>query len=434
MNNSQVFVYQKRFGYFIFFLAAISVVNNFIVAFFIKKTTLEYFIQYHAPVFIVVVIGWLSTLKQSRILQIFQVIITFFIAFITINNISAVQDMTGETIAFLSILMCIQYGWLSRHFYLKVFGILLVISGFKIFVTISKIEFLTRYTTRNGLLTSFLGVYVVFCAIIFFFWLLTKDQIQEYINKGKGIEDKFRKNSVFIDIGKIVWGFLHDLGYLSNSLMEIRMLKKQLESILEDNGNDKAKINSCITCAFRIEKMLLSGSSKQEQIKKMIKAKHVLQKEHIDLNDMLNNLANYLKLTNKLRHINLDISLSPEKIYINASPFEVLQAIENIIQNCIEAIIENNGSTLKVSTSVMDSKARINITDTGGGIKFIEKSGNVNLEEFQVGRTTKTERGTGWGMYSAIINITQNGGQLTVNTVKGTGTTFEVLFNLNGRD
>jgi len=122
-----------------------------------------------------------------------------------------------------------------------------------------------------------------------------------------------------------------------------------------------------------------------------------------------------------------------EKIYIKASPFEVLQAIENIVQNCIDAIVEHNGNSLKITSSIVNSKACIHIEDTGGGIKFIERSGNVGLEEFQVGRTTKIEHGTGWGMYSAIINIAQNGGQLSVNSLKGIGTTFEVLFNLDGR-
>ena len=81
---------------------------------------------------------------------------------------------------------------------------------------------------------------------------------------------------------------------------------------------------------------------------------------------------------------------------------------------------------------VKEDEAKINIEDTGGGIKFMEKSGKVDLEEFQIGRTTKQEHGTGWGMYSAVLNIHHNSGQLHISTVKEVGTKFEILFDLDG--
>jgi len=432
MNRNQNYILQKRFGYFVFFIALFVFLFNFYSMFFSKHRAFLYVLQYNSSLLIIAFLAFFSTLKEAVIFQIGQITIIFLVAFGTITTYDTVMNLSGEIISLVGIYMAIYYGFFRKHFYLKISLSFLLVATVKLWVILTNMERFTLYLDVKQLWVKYVTLYALIFTIIIFLWLMTKDQIQEYINKSKGIEDRFHKNSVFIDIGKIVWGFLHDIGNLNYSLVDIRILRKNLDKIIEDGALDKDRLQICLESAERIEEKLISVDKKQEQIKKMIKTKHVLHKERIDLNDTLDNLINYFKMTYKFLGFNLFVKLAQNRIYISASPFEFLQAIENIIRNCIEAVLENNGNMLSITVSSVEHKARIFIEDTGGGIKFAKKNGIVDLEEFQIGKTTKAEQGTGWGMYSAINNINHSGGQLIINTFIGVGTSFEILFDLDG--
>ena len=113
---------------------------------------------------------------------------------------------------------------------------------------------------------------------------------------------------------------------------------------------------------------------------------------------------------------------SEEKLEVLANPDELLQVFVNLMTNAIQAM--NGRGTLTLSTWCQDGLAKISISDTGPGIP------KENLEKiFEAFFTTKPPgKGTGLGLHNVREIVKRYGGNLTVESQVGTGTTFTIEF------
>ncbi len=100
---------------------------------------------------------------------------------------------------------------------------------------------------------------------------------------------------------------------------------------------------------------------------------------------------------------------------------QIKQVILNLLNNAEEAIPEKGG-TITIETVPLEEKIEIRIKDTGQGIK------EENLERvFEPFFTTKPGvKGTGLGMSISYGIIKRHGGEITVNSILETGTTFTI--------
>lgn len=101
-----------------------------------------------------------------------------------------------------------------------------------------------------------------------------------------------------------------------------------------------------------------------------------------------------------------------------ADPRELEHAFENLILNACQAIDE--GGKVEVRTKVVDDTVNISISDCGAGI-----DPEVLPRIFEPFFTTKA-RGTGLGLPLVSRAIENNGGEVTVRSAPGVGTTFEI--------
>ncbi len=113
---------------------------------------------------------------------------------------------------------------------------------------------------------------------------------------------------------------------------------------------------------------------------------------------------------------------SKENLEVLANPDELLQVFVNLMTNAIQAM--NGRGTLTLSTWSQDGQAKISISDTGPGIP------KENLEKiFEAFFTTKPPgKGTGLGLHNVREIVKRYGGNLTVESQVGTGTTFTMEF------
>ena len=113
---------------------------------------------------------------------------------------------------------------------------------------------------------------------------------------------------------------------------------------------------------------------------------------------------------------------------IQGDPLQLEQVFTNLINNAIDAI-ESNGKIIISIANEEENKIKLSFTDDGEGIDEHELD-----RIFSPFFTTKSaEKGTGLGLY-IVKNICKNhGADITCESVPGKGTTFTIMFHLNGK-
>jgi two-component system, NtrC family, sensor kinase len=106
---------------------------------------------------------------------------------------------------------------------------------------------------------------------------------------------------------------------------------------------------------------------------------------------------------------------------IRADERKVKQVLLNLLSNALKFTPE--GGRIAIAADVRDGAAEISVTDTGVGIAPEDQA--TVFEEFrQVGATARKVEGTGLGLAISRKIIELHGGQIRVESVVGTGSTF----------
>ena len=100
---------------------------------------------------------------------------------------------------------------------------------------------------------------------------------------------------------------------------------------------------------------------------------------------------------------------------------ELREVLTNLIFNAVDAMPE--GGTITVRTRTLPNHVRVDVCDTGIGMTPEEKV--RCLEPFY---TTKGEHGTGLGLAVTYGIVQRHGGSIEIESEKGRGTTFSLLF------
>jgi len=106
-------------------------------------------------------------------------------------------------------------------------------------------------------------------------------------------------------------------------------------------------------------------------------------------------------------------------LLVAAEPLELREVLTNLILNAVDAM--PHGGTLRVTGRRKGEMVQIQVSDTGVGM-----SRAVVRRVFEPFFTTKAEGGTGLGLAVSYGIVRRRGGQLTVASVPGGGTTFTI--------
>ena len=221
-------------------------------------------------------------------------------------------------------------------------------------------------------------------------------------------------------VGRLAGGVAHDFnnlltiisGYCELLLMsDLPVGDKRRESI--------ATIRDAGERAARLTQQLLAFSRKA-----------VIEPKLIDLNELV---TDSVKLLRRLigEDIILAVVTAPRPIRIKADPGQFEQVIMNLVVNARDAM--PTGGRLTIETSVISSAdsessllACLAVSDTGQGV-----SDEVREKIFEPFFTTKgVGKGTGLGLAVVHGVVTQNGGQITMESSVGVGTTFRIVLPL----
>ena len=243
------------------------------------------------------------------------------------------------------------------------------------------------------------------------------------ITAHRRLTEQLRQSQKMEAIGQLAGGIAHDF---NNLLTVINGYSQFMVHSLDHNDplqQDAKEILAAGERAATMTRQLLAFSRRQ-----------VLEMRVLDLNEVLEGMTKMLpRLIGE--HITLDVHLDPELGYVRADPGQMEQVIINLVVNARDAMPE--GGALELETANVERIGELppehgsphdhgyvllSVRDTGCGM-----SPEVLEHVFEPFFTTKEPgSGTGLGLSTVYGIVKQSGGEVTVDSAVGVGSTFRI--------
>jgi hypothetical protein len=243
------------------------------------------------------------------------------------------------------------------------------------------------------------------------------------ISERKKLEDQYRQAQKMEAVGRLAGGIAHDFNNLMQAILGYSNLLDRRLAPGDPNHETVGQIQKSLAHASSLTGQLLAFSRKQ-----------VLKPKVVALNKIVGEM-NHLLQRVLGETIHLEINLAQPVPWIEADPGQVEQLILNLAINARDAMAQ--GGTLGIQTAnVTFAKpkafssghlppgeyALLSISDTGCGMSL-----EVQAHLFEPFFTTKeTGKGTGLGLSNVYGVVKQSGGDITVSSAVGRGTTFYI--------
>lgn len=215
-------------------------------------------------------------------------------------------------------------------------------------------------------------------------------------------------------VGRLAGGVAHDF---NNLLVAIRGYGElALGRLAVGDATAREHIAASLVAADRaagLTKQLLAFARKQ-----------VLNPEVLDLNEVVEETDRLLaRLIGD--HVELVTELSEQPVVVKADRGQLQQVLMNLAVNGRDAMPEGGRLTVRVAVAEANTSALLSVTDEGCGVAA-ETAEHI----FEPFFTTKGDNGTGLGLATVHGIVTQSGGEITLDTELGSGTTFTVSLPL----
>ncbi len=243
---------------------------------------------------------------------------------------------------------------------------------------------------------------------------LVKTQLQQQLAQALKMES----------IGRLAGGVAHDFNNMLGIILGFTELANEKVDPTEPLADDLEQIKVAAQHSAELTRQLLAFARKQTAIRKIV-----------DVNETVTSTLSLLR-----RLVGADITVvwqpSPGVWPIHIDPVQIQQILTNLCANARDAITEHGQITIQSAnvsaddvwcTEYTDMKpgdyVMLTVTDNGCGI-----DPSVINEIFEPFFTTKgIGQGTGLGLATVYGAIKQNNGHITVRSVPGSGTSFNIL-------
>ncbi len=228
-------------------------------------------------------------------------------------------------------------------------------------------------------------------------------------------------------LGMMVAGISHELntplGAINSNHDVIERALNKLQVILEDEVVTQDELQEVRKIVRAMDGVLRTNSIAVERMVKLVESLRTFGRpdradvDRVDLHEGLESTLAVLGF--ELAAITVDRAFA-ELPLVECYPNRINQVFMNLLHNAVQAMPD--GGTLKLMTSSEGDRVRLEISDTGRGI-----SPEHLAEIFEPGFTTKGGR-VGMGLGLAITHqiVAHHGGDISVSSTVGEGTTFVV--------
>ena len=225
--------------------------------------------------------------------------------------------------------------------------------------------------------------------------------ITSYLN----LKEKILQNQRMSVLGKLADDFAHQL---NNPLTGLHSMSQ----ILVQQGEETENFQEIEKAAFRCQKIITNFIQFSKQTDK---------DSVCDLNEIIRQTVPFLKTMIQTK--SLTLNLQKDSFLVQAEPCLLQQVIFNLIRNALQAV--DAQGTVHIESQFETDKAWFHVTDDGCGI-----SKDHLKKIFDPFFTTKSN-GTGLGLRISYQLIQQFGGELSVQSEKGKGSSFSFYLKKN---
>jgi PAS domain S-box-containing protein len=229
------------------------------------------------------------------------------------------------------------------------------------------------------------------------------------VTEQRGLENQLRQSQKMEAVGRLAGGIAHDFNNLLGVITGYGELLQRDIGPGQQGFRRLEEIRKAADRASNLTRQLLAFSRKQ-----------VLEPKVLDLNTVVADIAKMLR-----RLIGEDIQLitvfAEDLGRVKADPGQMEQVIVNLAVNARDAM--PRGGKLIIETGNVGPHVMLAINDAGHGMN-VETLSHM----FEPFFTTKEQgKGTGLGLATVHGIVEQSGGQVTVASEPGLGTTFKIF-------
>jgi len=251
--------------------------------------------------------------------------------------------------------------------------------------------------------------------------------IAEDVSRQRGVENRLRHVQKMEAIGRLAGGIAHDF----NNVLGV--IAGYSEMLLDKLSNDP-QLTALVT---HVLKATERGASLTRQLLAFSR-QQVLEPRVINIQQHIKGIEGLLRRVLG-EDIRLTVEASDSSSRLRADPAQLEQVIMNLVVNARDAMPGGGSLAIEMSRARLDADyckhapdtrpgnyVCIAVTDTGSGM-----SPEVLSRVFEPFFTTKESgKGTGLGLATVYGIVKQSGGNITVYSEVGHGTTFKVYLPL----
>jgi len=261
---------------------------------------------------------------------------------------------------------------------------------------------------QKNVILSILFFLILGIAAVAFVWV----NQNRHLKKMKEMEDRIQLAERLSSLGHLAAGVAHEIRNPLNAIgMGLQRLKKEFLP------EDPLKKEEYIGFADLISKEIRRVNEIVEQFLNLSRP-FQLNRRMSSLEELLKSVSALFQEEAHTHGITIQTEIRPGLPWMNVDPERLTQAFINIMKNGIQAM--DHGGKLRIESRALKDRVEVVISDTGAGIPVeqIEKVFNYYY--------TTREQGIGLGLPIAHRIIEAHGGQLSLESQVGSGTTVTV--------
>ena len=148
--------------------------------------------------------------------------------------------------------------------------------------------------------------------------------------------------------------------------------------------------------------------------------------QDLDLNDIIPGVVEIFEMIGQTKNIKFSLEKTSDPLVVRADNDMLKTVVRNFMSNAVKFSPE--GSTIEIKMTTEGDFAKVSVRDHGVGIAADRLAGIFKNGETTYG--TGGEEGSGLGLQLCQDFARKNGGDCTVESVEGQGSTFSVLIPL----
>jgi signal transduction histidine kinase len=274
----------------------------------------------------------------------------------------------------------------------------------------------------QGLLAGVIGGLAVFAAIGVVLWLQVRRRnarLRRSLGRlrlagqrrAKRLMARAESAQRLAEVGTLTGGLAHEIkNPLSTVLLNLQLLQEDLHPTDPAYSRLVSRLNTVGREAARLRDILDDFLRYAGHLE--------LRRENVDLNGLLEELADFFAPQAQLNRVQLRLKPAPTPLIVKADPRLIKQAVLNLMINALQAMPA--GGELILSATASNPHAVIDVIDTGPGI-----TPEVQEKIFQAYYSTK-KGGTGLGLAMARRIVEAHGGEMGVRSEVGKGSDFSI--------